>query len=61
MGPRDQPDYVNGVVKRKRSSLLDLLDHLQRLNSNTGVVGEKEQRWGARMLDLDILLFGRVQ
>mgnify|MGYP000212228972 FL=1 len=36
---------------------LALLDHLQAIENKAGRV-RKENRWGARILDLDILLFG---
>ncbi|KZN67931.1 2-amino-4-hydroxy-6-hydroxymethyldihydropteridine diphosphokinase [Pseudoalteromonas luteoviolacea] len=57
MGPQDQPDYVNAVAKF--STLLEpepLLDQLQLIEQQQGRV-RKEERWGPRTLDLDILLF----
>lgn len=58
MGPADQPDYVNAVV-RLRTTLAPhaLLDELQRLETEAGRVRDGE-RWGPRVLDLDLLLFG---
>lgn len=56
MGPQDQPDYSNAVVKIKTSlSPIELLDCLQEIELSQGRV-RKEQRWGPRTLDLDILL-----
>jgi len=58
MGPQDQPDYINAVVELQTSlAPLLLLDELQALEHKAGRV-RKENRWGARILDLDILLFG---
>ncbi len=58
MGPQDQPDYINAVVELQTSlAPLLLLDELQALENKAGRV-RKENRWGARILDLDILLFG---
>ncbi len=58
MGPQDQPDYMNAVLALDTQlSALELLDHLQIIENNAGRV-RKENRWGARILDLDILLFG---
>ncbi|PCI59594.1 MAG: 2-amino-4-hydroxy-6-hydroxymethyldihydropteridine diphosphokinase [Gammaproteobacteria bacterium] len=58
MGPQDQPDYINAVVELKTSlKPLMLLDALQAIENKAGRV-RKENRWGARILDLDILLFG---
>ena len=58
MGPQDQPDYVNAVAAI--DTLLKpepLLDALQLIELRQGRQ-RKNERWGARTLDLDILLFG---
>ncbi|MCJ8321396.1 MAG: 2-amino-4-hydroxy-6-hydroxymethyldihydropteridine diphosphokinase [Colwellia sp.] len=58
MGPKDQPDYMNAVVSLKtKVSAIKLLDALQSIENNAGRV-RKDNRWSARILDLDILLFG---
>jgi 2-amino-4-hydroxy-6-hydroxymethyldihydropteridine diphosphokinase len=59
MGPQDQPDYINAVA-RLQTSLAPhaLLDELQRIELDQGRV-RKDERWGPRTLDLDILLFGQ--
>ncbi|KZN47502.1 2-amino-4-hydroxy-6-hydroxymethyldihydropteridine diphosphokinase [Pseudoalteromonas luteoviolacea] len=60
MGPQDQPDYVNAVARF--STTLEpehLLDQLQMIEQQQGRV-RKEQRWGPRTLDLDILLFNNT-
>ncbi|QGX92233.1 2-amino-4-hydroxy-6-hydroxymethyldihydropteridine diphosphokinase [Tatumella sp. TA1] len=60
-GPQDQPDYLNAVVVLDTSlSPLTLLDHTQRIELEQGRE-RKDERWGPRTLDLDILLFGDVQ
>jgi len=57
MGPQDQPDYINAVAELKTNlSAEQLLDVLQNIENEQGRV--REQRWGARTLDLDILLYG---
>ncbi|MBA6293574.1 2-amino-4-hydroxy-6-hydroxymethyldihydropteridine diphosphokinase [Colwellia sp. MB3u-70] len=57
MGPQDQPDYMNAVVAIETSlSAMALLDQLQHIEQTAGRV-RKDNRWGARVLDLDILLF----
>ncbi|GHF00545.1 2-amino-4-hydroxy-6-hydroxymethyldihydropteridine diphosphokinase [Thalassotalea profundi] len=59
MGPQDQPDYMNAVAALNTSlSPLKLLNNLQAIENNAGRV-RKDNRWGARILDLDILLFGQ--
>lgn len=58
MGPQDQDDYINAVLAlRTNLSALVLLDALQSIENNAGRV-RKNNRWGARVLDCDILLFG---
>ena len=61
MGPQDQPDYINAVLAIETSlSPLPLLDKLQAIELDAGRV-RKDERWGARVLDLDIILFGQQQ
>jgi 2-amino-4-hydroxy-6-hydroxymethyldihydropteridine diphosphokinase len=58
MGPADQPDYVNAVVRlNTRLGPLALLDQLQRIELEQGRV-RKDERWGPWTLDLDLLLYG---
>lgn len=58
MGPQDQPDYVNAVVAISTTlSAEQLLDQLQKIELEQGRQ-RKDERWGPRTLDLDILLFG---
>ena len=58
IGPTNQPDYINGVVALETSlQPLDLLDALQAIENSHG--RKRQQRWGARTLDLDILLYGQ--
>ena len=58
MGPQDQPDYVNAVACVKTALEPEqLLDLTQAIELEHGRV-RKEERWGPRPLDIDILLFG---
>ncbi|MBB1312157.1 2-amino-4-hydroxy-6-hydroxymethyldihydropteridine diphosphokinase [Aliivibrio sp. SR45-2] len=58
MGPQDQPDYINAVVEIETAlSPLALLDLTQKIELERGRV-RKDERWGPRTLDLDIILFG---
>ncbi len=60
-GPQDQPDYLNAVVQVDTElSAVALLDHTQRIELEQGRE-RKDERWGPRTLDLDILLFGQEQ
>ena len=57
LGPQDQPDYLNAVIKIiTELSPLVLLKALQTIELNLGRV-RKANRWGPRTLDLDILLY----
>lgn len=59
MGPQDQPDYVNAVLALTTSlEPHALLDALQNIEQESGRE-RKEERWGPRTLDLDIILFGK--
>lgn len=61
LGPPDQPRYVNAVAALEtKLSPLELLDALQAIELAQGRV-RKDERWGPRTLDLDILLFGQRQ
>ncbi len=58
MGPQDQPDYVNAVAAlHTLLSAEELLTELQQIELEQGRQ-RKDERWGPRTLDLDILLFG---
>lgn len=57
LGPSGQPDYYNAVVALETVlSPEQLLDRLQAIENAQGRV--RKERWGARTLDLDILLYG---
>ncbi len=59
-GPANQPDYLNAVAALETTlSAEALLDHTQRIEQQQGRV-RKAERWGARTLDIDILLFGNL-
>ncbi len=58
MGPQDQPDYINAVMALATDlPPMALLRCLQNIENNQGRVRTGEQ-WGARTLDLDILMYG---
>ncbi|QUM77699.1 2-amino-4-hydroxy-6-hydroxymethyldihydropteridine diphosphokinase [Moritella sp. 24] len=57
MGPQEQPDYINAVAcVDTRLTPIQLLDALQHIENEQGRV--RKEHWGARTLDLDILLCG---
>jgi len=58
VGPQNQPDYVNAAAKIETElSAVELLDALQAIENTHGRV--RTIRWGARTLDLDILLYNQ--
>jgi 2-amino-4-hydroxy-6-hydroxymethyldihydropteridine diphosphokinase len=62
MGPQDQPDYVNAVAALL--TLLTpqaLLESLQALENSLGRVRTDGDRWGPRVIDLDLLVYGRTE
>jgi 2-amino-4-hydroxy-6-hydroxymethyldihydropteridine diphosphokinase len=54
MGPQDQPDFVNAVVglvtQLSARALLDALLDIER-----GMGRERHERWGPRLIDLDLV------
>ena len=61
LGGLDQPDYLNAVTALDTQLSADvLLAELQAIEQNQGRV-RSAQRWQARTLDLDLLLYGELQ
>lgn len=57
MGPGDQPDYVNAVVRLvTRLAPRHLLQQMQAIERGQGRV--RGARWGPRTLDIDLLVYG---
>ncbi len=58
MGPQDQPDYLNAVAEISTTlAPLELLEQLQLIEKSQGRL--RNRRWGARTIDLDLLLYGQ--
>ncbi len=58
LGPSDQPEYLNAAARLDTTlSAQDLLTLLQSIENAQGRV--REQHWGPRTLDLDLLLYGQ--
>ncbi len=61
MCQQDQPDYINAVAAMTtQKSAHDFLRQLQMLEDQQGRV-RSGRRWEARILDLDLLVFGNQQ
>ncbi len=59
IGPGTQPDYINAVVSLQTTlTPLALLEHLQTIENLHG--RQRDIRWGARTLDLDLLLYDDI-
>lgn len=57
IGPAGQPDYINGVAEiLTELTPPALLSELQRIENRHHRI--RAERWGARTLDLDIILYG---
>lgn len=60
VGPGDQPDYLNAVLRLDTALAPEaLLQQLQAIETSQGRI--RIERWGARTLDLDILLYGELE
>jgi len=58
-GPSGQPDYLNSVLRiRTTLTPLGLLDAILTVESALGRV--RPERWGPRVIDIDLLLFGAL-
>jgi len=57
VGPQDQPDFFNQVVQAEVTcSARRLLELIQGIERKMGRV--RTRRWGERIIDIDILLYG---
>jgi len=59
MGPQDQPDFINaaaGILTQLTPA--DLLTEMQGLEAKLGRVRTPDDRWGPRIIDLDLLVHG---
>ena len=60
VGPGTQPDYLNAVLLLSTDlPPIALLDAIQQIELDQGRV--RDIRWGARTLDIDLLLYGDLQ
>lgn len=60
IGPGQQNDYINGVIElRTTRQPLPLLELLQEVEAAAG--RERKIHWGARTLDLDMLLYAGIE
>ncbi|OPY10713.1 MAG: 2-amino-4-hydroxy-6-hydroxymethyldihydropteridine pyrophosphokinase [Syntrophus sp. PtaB.Bin138] len=58
VGLKDQDDYVNAVVEvRSVLSARELLNALSKIEAGMGRI--RTARWGPRIIDLDLLLYGQ--
>lgn len=56
-GDKDQPDFINAVVRIETSlTPIELLHQMQSIENDMGRV-RKDRRWGPRLIDIDVLLY----
>jgi 2-amino-4-hydroxy-6-hydroxymethyldihydropteridine diphosphokinase len=56
-GKTDQPNYLNQVVKvNTQLSARQVLDKVLKIETTMGRV--REEKWGSRIIDIDILFYG---
>ena len=61
VGDPDQPEFLNAVAEIDTAlEPLDLLRRMQSIENDLGRVRDLDRRWGARTIDLDLLLFGHA-
>ena len=61
IGPQDQPDFINAVAALLTQRPADqFLQDLAQIEDNHGRVRGND-KWGPRVLDLDLLVFGDLQ
>jgi 2-amino-4-hydroxy-6-hydroxymethyldihydropteridine diphosphokinase len=59
VGNVDQPRFVNGAAEIETSlGARELLDRLLEVERSLGRDRSREERWGPRTVDLDLLLYG---
>jgi 2-amino-4-hydroxy-6-hydroxymethyldihydropteridine diphosphokinase len=61
LGPQDQPEFINAAAGMLTQ--LSAQDFLQRLQQIEREMGKQPpmQRWGARRIDLDLIVFGELR
>ena len=58
-GPKNQPPFLNGALKLETSLRpRELFEYMQRIETELG--RRREERWGPRTIDLDLLLYGEL-
>jgi 2-amino-4-hydroxy-6-hydroxymethyldihydropteridine diphosphokinase len=59
VGVTDQPKFINGVAELETEKPpRELLDRLLAIERELGRDRSSERRWGPRVIDLDVLLYG---
>tara|TARA_B100001564_G_scaffold319745_1_gene297230 strand:- start:774 stop:1220 length:447 start_codon:yes stop_codon:yes gene_type:complete len=60
LGPKNQPNFINAVIKIKTNyKPIELLNALQNIENKHH--RRRIKKWGPRTLDLDILIFNQIE
>ena len=60
LGPKNQPNFINAVIKIKTNfGPMELLNMLQDIENKHH--RRRTKKWGPRTLDLDILIFNQIE
>lgn len=58
-GPKDQPRFLNGALKLETTLRpREMFEYMQRIETELG--RRREERWGPRTIDLDLLLYDEL-
>jgi len=61
LGPQDQPDFVNAAAGLlTRLTIDEFMAEMKALEARLGRARKQGDRWGPRLIDLDLLVFGAV-
>lgn len=62
LGPQDQPDFINAAAGMLTTlSVEAFMAEMKALEARLGRMRKQGDRWGPRLIDLDLLVYGSVR